>query len=99
MLPATALDLSDTPPWSDALTAYDREHFPLYMRLLTAVQEFTPEEEICTHLFGIDMAKEPERAKKCFSSHLKRALWLTNEGRHLLFPEEHGANRQDNSLR
>jgi hypothetical protein len=78
---------ADAPPWSNDLTSYDREHFPLYMRLLSAVQEFTPDGEICANLFGIDAVREPERAQKCLSSHLTRALWLTNEGRHLLIPK------------
>jgi hypothetical protein len=31
-------------------------------------------------LFGIDAAKEPERARKCLESHLKRARWMTQKG-------------------
>ena len=83
-----APQLADEPPWADdRLTAYDQAQFPLYISLLTALTELATEEEICESLFGIDARREPERARKCFMSHVKRARWLTGEGFHLLFPE------------
>lgn len=84
-----ALGLVDEVPWADdRLTAYDQAQFSLYMSLLTALSELATEEEICHSLFGIDACREPERARKCFMSHVKRARWLTGEGLHLLFPEQ-----------
>lgn len=81
-------EIVDEVPWSKEFTLYDEAQFALYMRVLTAVREFTPEDQICSSILGVDAAKEPERAKKCFDSHLKRALWLTNEGIHLIFPDK-----------
>jgi hypothetical protein len=75
-------------PWSEEFTPYDEAQFALYMRMLTAVRKFTPEGQICSLILGIDAAKEPERAKKRFDNHLKRAVWLTNEGVHLIFPDK-----------
>jgi len=82
------MEIADQVPWSDEFTPYDEAQFGVYMRVLTAVREFTSEHEICIRILGIDFTKEPERAKKCFDSHLKRALWLTNEGIHLIFPDK-----------
>ena len=80
--------IADEAPWSEELTLYDEAHFALYMRVLIAVREFMPEDQICSNILDIDAAKEPERAKKRFDSHLKRALWLTNEGTNLIFPDK-----------
>jgi hypothetical protein len=88
MLPIAKIEIVDEVPWENALTPYDEAQFALYMYLLNAVRAFTPEDEICDRLLGIDAAKEPERARKCLDSHVKRAIWLTNDGLHLLFPEK-----------
>jgi hypothetical protein len=87
MPPVTKFKVADEVPWADVLTPYDEAQFTLYMSLLTAIAELATEEEICTQLFGIDARCEPERARKCFMSHVKRARWLTSDGLHLLFPE------------
>ena len=87
MLPIAKMDVADEVPWENALTPYDEAQFALYMSLLTAIAELATEEEICAQLFGIDARREPERALKCFMSHVKRARWLTSDGLHLLFPD------------
>jgi hypothetical protein len=88
MLPVAKLEIVDEVPWADELTPYDEAQFALYMRVLSATRSFTPEDEICIRILGIDFSKEPERAQKRLDSHLKRALWLTNEGLHLIFPDK-----------
>lgn len=85
---ARKMDIVDQVPWSEDFTPYDEAHFGLYMHLLNAIRAFVPKDEICTRILSIDAAKEPERAQKCLDSHLKRALWLTNEGLHLIFPDK-----------
>lgn len=67
----------DEVPWSEDLTDYDRDHFVTYLRLLDAVEDRASEEEICRIVFGIDSAKEPERAKRAFESHLRLAYALS----------------------
>lgn len=96
---AAKLEIADEVPWSNVLTPYDKAQFMLYMRVLNATRAFTPEDEISARILGIDALKEPERAQKCLGSHLKRALWLTNEGLHLIFPDECPHCRTDPSGR
>ena len=41
-------------------------------------------------IFGLDPDKEPERAKYVHDSHLKRAIWMTEQGyKDLLRPPLH----------
>jgi len=80
MLPIARTKVADEVPWEDALTAYDRAQFTLYMCLLNALNERAPDEEICEQLLGIDAGREPERARKCLESHLRRARWFKGEG-------------------
>lgn len=37
--------ITEEVPWSDGLTAYDKEHFTTYMRLLDASADNATEEE------------------------------------------------------
>jgi hypothetical protein len=78
-------EISDEVPWSDGLTAYDESHLIVYVRLLDALAEGASQAEMARIILGIDPAKEPARAHKAVSSHLKRAQWMTESGyRHLL---------------
>jgi hypothetical protein len=72
--------IADEAPWSDKVNAYDYAQFKLYLRLLDAVAANAPGAKICKILFNIDAEAEPERARKCLDSHLKRARWMTQEG-------------------
>ncbi|PWJ82442.1 hypothetical protein C8D77_1434, partial [Mesorhizobium loti] len=38
--------VQDQVPWSDRLTAYDNEHFTVYMRLLDASSDDASEDEM-----------------------------------------------------
>jgi hypothetical protein len=70
----------DEPPENAALTDYDRMHMKLYLRLLDAETDGADWREAVEVLFGIDPAKEPERASRVHSSHLARARWMTEHG-------------------
>lgn len=75
----------DEAPEGDALTAYDRAHVKLYMRLLDATAEGADWREIVEILFGIEPALDPDRARRVYESHLARARWMSASGyRHLL---------------
>lgn len=77
--------IADEAPWSDGLTDYDHAHLTLYARLLDAHADGAPEDEVVRVVLAIDPAKEPDRAKRCLSSHMRRAQWLREQGyRHLL---------------
>lgn len=77
----------DEPPQSSTLTAYDREHMKLYLRLLDAATDGAGWQEAVSVLFGIDPDREPERARRIYDSHLARARWMTEQGYRLLLRE------------
>lgn len=75
----------DLAPTCAELTDYDRAHIKLYMRLLDAAAEGADWQEAVEVLFGVNPARECERARKIHDSHLSRARWMTHTGyRHLL---------------
>jgi hypothetical protein len=77
----------DEPPLTLRVNSYDERHFATYLRLLDAAAENADWREVVSIIFGLDPAKEPERAKLVYDSHLARALWMSNTGyRHLLEP-------------
>ena len=70
----------DEPPSSDHLTAYDREHMKLYLRLLDASRDGADWREAVRILFGLDPDANPNRCRRMHESHLARALWMTEHG-------------------
>ena len=77
----------DRPPLTERVNAYDERHFVTYLRLLDADAECADWREVVMVIFGLDPAREPERAKIVHDSHLARARWMTEVGyRHLLDP-------------
>jgi hypothetical protein len=70
----------DTVPSAAELTDYDRAHIKLYARLLDATADGAGWEEIASVLFGIDAAREPERAQRVHDTHLARARWVASSG-------------------
>jgi len=79
--------LADSVPCSDNLTAYDRAHFTIYMKLLTASDDEASLEEMAKDIFGIDPTQEPDRAQKTVSSHVERANWILKSGYKELFAD------------
>ncbi len=73
--PKSNTPFADEVPWSDRITAYDKDHFTTYMRLLDASADNATEEEMAHVILGIDPAREPERARNVLRSHLDRANW------------------------
>ena len=85
---AAAKALADEAPWSDGLTEYDHDHFVIYARLLDAAADGAADDEIVRIVLNIDPGTEPDRAKRCLASHMKRARWMSEHGyEHLLRPE------------
>ena len=82
--------VSDEAPWSEKLTEYDEAHFYTYARLLDLLNQGKSLQEISQELFEIDAGAEPERAQKCFDSHVKRARWATTTGYQLLLKMPEG---------
>ncbi|RWL88541.1 MAG: DUF2285 domain-containing protein [Mesorhizobium sp.] len=72
-------------PWSDSITAYDKAHFTIYMRLLDAAADNASYEEMADLILGIDPEREPGRASNAARSHLDRANWMVTNGYKELF--------------
>ena len=70
----------DEPPVSQSLTAYDREHMALYMRLIDSARDGAAWQEAVQAIFGLDPAHDPERCRHVHDSHLARARWMTEQG-------------------
>jgi hypothetical protein len=77
----------DRPPDSAKLTPYDERHLATYLRLLDASADGADWREAVQIIFGLDPAREPERARLVHDSHLARARWMMVAGHeHLLRP-------------
>lgn len=83
----TAPAFDDRPPDGSRVTSYDERHLATYIRLLDADEEGADWREVVSIIFGLDPAREPERARMVHDSHLARAHWMTRSGfRYLLEP-------------
>lgn len=72
--------LADCPPTDAELTAYDRAHLKLYLRLLDADAEGADWTEIAEVVLRLDPKKDAARAHKIYASHLARAKWMAEHG-------------------
>lgn len=72
--------IADQPPAGPLLTDYDRAHLKLYLRLLDADAERAPWEEVSRRLLDVDPARDRERARLRYETHLARARWMTDRG-------------------
>lgn len=72
--------VADQAPAAPDLTAYDRDHIAVYMRLLDAAKDGASWEEAAGIVLGIDPGREPERARRAYDSHLDRARWMIDQG-------------------
>ncbi len=73
-------NIADEAPWSDRVTAYDRDHNTAYLRLLDAAFEGASHHDMSRIVLGIDPHKEPDRAGRALASHLTRAFWMMRIG-------------------
>ena len=80
------LKISDEPPASESITAYDNAHMAIYLSLLYAAGEGHSEDEIARDILGMDPVAEPDRTKQVMNSHLRRAQWLAEYGHQALLP-------------
>lgn len=79
----------DEPPVSQTLTAYDREHMVLYLRLLDSARDGADWREAAQILFGLDPAHDPQRCRHVHDAHLARARWMTEHGYRELIRSAH----------
>lgn len=76
----TSRDFLDAPPSEPSLTDYDRAHLRTYLRLLDAEADGADWREAVAVIFGLDVARDPDRARRLHDSHLDRARWMTEHG-------------------
>jgi hypothetical protein len=73
-----------TPARSPSVGALRRRALDHYLRLLDADAQGADWREVAKIALHIDPAREPERARLAFESHLERAKWMTEDGYRLL---------------
>jgi hypothetical protein len=86
-MPSPALNppVSDLAPSDRILTAYDEQHLITYLRLLDAEADGADWREVAKIVLHIDAAREHDRARKAWQTHLARAHWMIETGyQHLL---------------
>lgn len=71
--------IADTAPTSPSVTAYDENHFPLYLQILDALQENVAAEDICRTILGRDPQTDPH-CMAVLESHINRAKWMSEQG-------------------
>ena len=77
--------VSDVAPTDQILTGYDEQHLFTYLRLLDAEADGADWREVAMLVLHIDPAREPDRARRAWETHLARAQWMTHSGyQHLL---------------
>ena len=69
-----------TPPNSDSITAYDREHFATYLRLLDAIATNVDWRVCAQQILGLDVDVDASAARSLFDANLARAVWMTKSG-------------------
>jgi len=67
----------DAAPSGAEITDYDHEHIMLYYCLLDRKERRRDWRETVQAFFGIDVDREPERARRVYDSHLARATTLS----------------------
>lgn len=70
----------DCPPASPKLTPYDERHLATYLRLLDSAEAGADWREAVRLVFGLNPARDPQRARVVYDSHLARARWMTETG-------------------
>jgi Uncharacterized conserved protein (DUF2285) len=73
-------DVDDEAPADDDITIYDERHFVTYLRLLDADAEGANWTEVARIVLHRDPARDTERTRRCWESHLARAHWMTKQG-------------------
>jgi len=76
--PTNVVRLWGSCPQSETITEYDRRNIYIYGWLLDGDCAGVPDRDLARSIFGIDAAREPDRARRVVQSHLERARWLHN---------------------
>lgn len=85
-MPKTILDpdVADEAPSAENITPYDEAHFITYARLLDAESQGADWREVTHIVLHRDFEIEPDRTRRCWETHLKRARWMRGQGAYRL---------------
>ena len=83
-------EVADEAPSGPEITAYDRQHFVTYLRLLDAKADGADWQEVARIVLDRDPDGDEWRSRRCWRSHLDRAEWFTREGYRLLLEQAAG---------
>lgn len=67
---------ADEAPDEAELTSYDEARMVLYLRLLDAEAAGADWKDVAHIVLERDVVAEPEKAHRCWATHLKRAHWI-----------------------
>jgi hypothetical protein len=87
-------DVADDVPWSDSITPYDEQHFVTYLRLLDAEDECADWREVARIVLHRNPAVEPDRTRRCWDAHLRRAKWMAEHGYRNLLTDARSVNKE-----
>lgn len=73
-----------TPPSGDQLTAFDRDHLVVYLRVLDAVADGIDWTVIAREVIGVHSLQDEAAAKRVFEAYRARAQWMARVGYRLL---------------
>jgi hypothetical protein len=73
-------NVADVVVWSDQITPYDEQLFLTYARLLDADAENADWRDVARIILLLDPEENPERARRCWQTHLDRAKWVATTG-------------------
>ena len=75
-----AQPFAEKAPRSPVITAYDEAHFAIYLRLLDAKSKAASEDAMLDIILDAAPGMNRDKARRALLSHLKRALWMSDEG-------------------
>jgi hypothetical protein len=61
-------------------TAYDEEHFAVYLTVLHARADGVPDADIARDVLGLSADADPRVVQETIENHYQRALWLAENG-------------------
>jgi hypothetical protein len=75
---------ADLAPSDLSLTPYDQTHAVMYLRLPDAEADGADWREVAEIVLHINPARESQRARQAYESHLARTRWISESGYSLL---------------
>lgn len=78
--PELESEVDDEAPTAAVITPYDERHIITYLRLLDAAAQKIGWREVALNVLLRDPTRQADRAKRCWTSHLARARWMSEQG-------------------